>query len=225
MKKTILALSLLLSSTTVALAESSFVGLYAGASLGYVDGTDKDIELELNGYTAKTTPKGGLLGLSAGYNMALQNNFVLGIEGDIEFRRQDDRSVYLLNGVVDPRFPIKSDVLGALSIRPRLGYILNNEHTMAFVSGGLAGARIKRTYYNNIAAPPSISSTDNQYGWVASFGVEHFVRSNISVQTEARYADYGSNNVDTSQIYGPNCCTDHHDYKEFSLRAGVIFHF
>ncbi len=226
MYKKSLALSLALISTG-ALADNQFSGSYVGLSLGYVYGQDSDKESWSgvpNGWTTNTSPNGALLGLAAGFNQVLENHILLGVEGDYEFRDAEDKTLFESNGVPDSRYPMTTELQSALSIRGRVGYLFNNDKTLAYFTGGFASVEIKRTYYDTAATTNSQSITKRQYGWTTGLGVEHFVTEKLSLQAEYRYADYEDVELNSNIVYGSGT-TEKQQYDEQSLRVGMMYHF
>ena len=223
---------LLLAMTPVSVfAGDNFGGPYVGAHLGYVEGHDKGKEVlqngTPNGYTQKTSPDGVLYGLFAGYNKVLENNLLLGLEGDYENRNADDKTSQKQNGVTDPASLTKTTLRNAASIRGKLGYIFNDNRTLAYVTGGYAVAEIKRKFSNTdtITYPVgSESHTKWQDGWTAGFGLEHLLGNNLSARAEYRYADYGKETVSVARLYNGNKERQKYD-EEHSIQVGLIYHF
>lgn len=225
MNKKLLVLLLPLVSTT-AMAGNDFTGPYAGVSLGYVNGNDDGKEYVsgvFDNYTQSTDPSGGLLGVFAGYNWALENNLLIGIEGDYDARNADDTNLSKFSGVTDSRYPVNTDLMAAASLRGRLGYLFNANKTMTYVTAGYATARVKRTFHDT-TVPASQSVTKWQDGWTAGIGLEHAVMDKWSVRAEYRYADYGDKSVKTDQVYGTNS-RQKQDYDEQSVRVSASYHF
>ncbi|TNE30948.1 MAG: AMIN domain-containing protein [Alphaproteobacteria bacterium] len=206
--------------------DNDFLGPYIGFTVGYVRGKDKDNELlggVASGWTTETDPNSALVSLVGGYNILQARNVVLGVEADFELRKGNDSAVYLFNGVPDPTYPVKASLRQAASLRARAGYLFNDRQSMAFVSGGIAAAKIDRTYIDT-ALPGALTLSEWQSGWVAGFGAEHRITPKISVVIEGRYADYGSKTLDTSSIWGAGY-TEKQSYTEKSLRIGSVFRF
>lgn len=188
------------------LADSKFDGLYAGVQAGYVEGKDKGIEYEngpANGYTMETKPDSGLIGGFVGFNKVLENNMLVGIEADYEYRGGSDESFYKLYDVITTNYPNKSKLRDAGSLRARLGYLFNQGNTLGYLTAGYAIANIKRTFYNLDDIPLSESDSKSHDGWIAGFGAEHLVSEKVSVKAEYRYSDYWRKTIATAmQIYG-----------------------
>lgn len=215
---------LLVAGCTQALADDRFSGPYGGLSLGYVKGDDSNVEYDdnvANGYTAKTEPEGVSYGVVVGYNWAVADNIMLGVEADYQLANEKDLTLFDYNGVPDADYPVSTELKNALSVRARAGYLFNANQTMAYVSAGYASAELKRSYFSGAF---SQSSTDRQDGWTAGIGIEHAPSDSLSVQVEYRYSDYGNIRVSSAEVYG-NGYTEGQDYNQRSLNMAVIYHF
>ena len=210
------------------LADSKFDGLYAGVQAGYVEGKDKGKEYvdgDASGYTQKTKPDSGLIGGFVGFNKVLENNMLVGIEADYEYRGGSDKAFSKEDGVIDPQYPVKTKLKDAGSLRARLGYLFNQGNTLGYLTAGYATANIKRTFYDVGGTPPSESESKWHDGWTAGFGGEHLVSEKISVKAEYRYSDYGHKTISTAQVYGDGTEQKQKYQDEQSIRIGVAYHF
>jgi outer membrane immunogenic protein len=207
-----------------ALAAEGFSGLYAGIHAGYVD-VDADGKEYFNGapsgWAHDLSPDGGLIGGFLGFNKVLENNVLLGIEADYEFRDATDKNAEKFNGVTDNGFTSKARMEDAASLRARLGYVFNDSRTLAYVTAGYATAKVKTTYKNFLGNTDS--NTKWHDGWVLGAGAEHFFTDNIAARAEYRYADYGD---EKSNIDLPGYARYRQNLEdEQSIRVGVIYHF
>ena len=224
MKKIALVLCAALLSTP-ALA-SNFDGPYGGFDLGYVRGHDKGHEFSSgvpDTYAQKTLPGGALFGGVLGYNKVLGNNFVVGLEGDAELRVASDNNVQHNSGAPDARYPTKTSLRNALSVRPRLGYVFYQDTSMVFVSAGFASAGVRRTF-SDASIPQSQSSTKQENGWTAGLGLDHIISTNMALRVEGRYSDYGRDNVSANVVFGAGY-VERQSYREETLRTALLFHF
>lgn len=209
------------------MADNNFSGPYAGFSIGYVKSQDQNMEFDrgiLSGWSTKSTPDGSLLGLTVGYNKLLDNNILIGIESDFEYRNANDTGVYEKLGVPNPDYFIKTDVHNAASVRIRAGYLFNKEQTLLYITGGYARAKIERTYFDTSTAPFSQSITKSQNGWTAGIGLEHFVMERLSVQAKYRFSDYGNKIFNPNKIYLARF-QEKQLYDEKSISIGIVYHF
>lgn len=223
--KKIALFCLALAPITSALADDGFSGLYAGIHAGYVD-ADADGKEYINGapsgWAHKLSPDGGLIGGFLGFNKVLENNVLLGIEADYEFRDATDKNAEKFNGVTDNDFTAKARMEDAATLRARLGYVFNDSRTLAYVTAGYATAKVKTTYKVEPTAA-SDSNTKWHDGWTLGVGAEHFFTNRIATRAEYRYADYGN---EKSNINLPGYGRYRQSLEdEQSIRVGVMYHF
>jgi outer membrane immunogenic protein len=217
-------ISLLTLSGPVFAAEN-FNGPYIGVQIGYADGKHYGEEFEddgtLTGFTSKNTTNNILLGGLAGYNRTFTNNMLIGIEADYDYRNASRKSNDLEDGVPDPCCSVKNKINSSASLRAKLGYIFNSKKTLAYITGGYAGADIKSTYQEGLNETSSNTQWHN--GWTLGLGTEHYLNDKFSAKAEYRYADLGKKDADvTITEYG----NYHQNYdKENSIRIGLNYHF
>lgn len=222
MKHTLALAALLVPLASFA---DSFDGCYVGLYAGHAWGEDKGISHDQatgakNGWEQKTYPTGIQYGVLTGYNWHLENNLVLGVEGDYEGRADDsDRDYQELNGVTDTDYSATSKITAATSLRGRLGYLLNAQ-TLVYTTAGYAAADIKRKWHDDFNATAE-SHSDWQDGWTAGVGAEYLLSDRISTRLEYRYSDYGTEKVAVNMW--------NERYKQSltdqSLSAGVAYQF
>jgi len=129
---------------------------------------------------ARTSPEhtfnGGVLGGFAGWNMQLQNNIVLGVEGDFSYNWNKE-SVGGRDGGTD----------WAGSVRGRAGYAIDN----ALIYGA-AGWTVSRGYLDD-AAGDEHKKTFN--GYTLGAGVDYKFTDNVFGRAEYRFNDFGSEKI------------------------------
>jgi outer membrane immunogenic protein len=176
-----------------------YVGLNGGGSWG---GSD------WNGYAVSNSPKGGLIGVTAGYNwQGAGSPWVFGLEGDVDWAFVDD-SVVCSFGI---NCQTKNNWFG--TVRGRVGYAFGR--VMPYVTGGLAFGDIEA----NVTAFPGVSDTN--VGWTLGGGVEGSIFANWTGKIEYLYADLGSVTCTTAACSLPGNV----DLRQSILRAGVNYHF
>jgi outer membrane immunogenic protein len=127
------------------------------------------------------------------------------------------------------------------ALRPRIGVLLNEEKTLIYLTGGLEGAKIKRSFGWDTTQFPlavgneersHISKSDWQTGWSVGAGLEHLIANQVTARVEYKHSDLGSQNIDATSVYSNNeaiSLGDKHinrmDYKDDSIRLGVIYHY
>lgn len=176
-----------------------YVGINGGGAWG---GSD------WNGFAVSNSPKGGLIGLTAGYNWQGGGSpWVFGLEGDVDWAFVDD-SVVCGTSV---NCQTKNNWFG--TARGRVGYAF--DRIMPYVTGGLAVGDIQA----NFTGYPGASTTNA--GWTIGGGVEGLVYTNWTAKIEYLYADLGSVNC-TSAACSVSTNTD---LQMSIVRAGLNYHF
>lgn len=219
----------------VASAESNFDGFYAGVHTGYSSGKDKGTQFDdgiADGFTQKTSPRGSLFGGLAGYNKVLENNMLLGLEADFEYRGKSARAFQKEGGVADPTYTASTKLKDTASVRGKLGYIFNEGKTLGYLTAGYAAANIERTISWTVpgsstidGGPDSESHSKWQNGWTAGFGAEHFIDEKFSLKLEYRYSDFSKVTVSSEQVFGTGYEQRQKYQNDQSVRVGVLYHF
>lgn len=219
----------------VAAAESNFDGFYAGLHTGYASGKDKGTQFDggiADGFTQETSPKGSLFGGLAGYNTVLENNMLLGLEADYEYRGKSDSAFQKEFGVADPTWTAATKLKDTASVRARIGYVFNEGKTLSYITAGYAAANIERTMSWTVpgsttitGGPDSESHSNWQNGWTAGFGAEHFIDEKFSLKLEYRYSDFSSATISSAQVFGTGYEQRQKYQNEQSVRVGVLYHF
>lgn len=216
-----LSLVVAISLTPLAAHASGFTGPYVGGQLGQVNGKDDGIELQptptFDGYTQNTSPKGKAFGILGGYNWAINDKMLWGVDGGLELRSMSDNTVQALYGVPQPIYPTTTKVNQALSVRARFGYVFNEGRTLTYLAAGLADAHITRNF-------GGADFSQWKTGLTVGLGAEHFINEKLSLGLDYRYTSYGTSDVDVSSVFGPNTI-EQQKYKEQSLLLGMAYHF
>jgi len=139
----------------------SWNGVYGGFNGGFGSGN-----FTSDGKDAFGSPSGGVLGFTGGYNYQMPNNWVAGIEGDI------DMSNIKSSGTAG-----SSELRYMNTLRGRLGYA--TDRILPYVTAGYAGG----TTHDDIG-----STTDNYHnGWTAGAGIEMAITDSWSIKGEGLY--------------------------------------
>lgn len=137
----------------------SWVGPYLGFNVGY----------QWGGTTNNPTdPSGVLGGIQAGYNFQF-NQFVVGVETDIQ-----------LSGAEDTFAPWKFSNPWFGTLRGRVGYAMNN--VLFYGTGGLAYGGLKGESF-------WLSESHTHLGWTVGLGLELGITQNWSAKAEYLYVD------------------------------------
>lgn len=156
----------------------SWGGVYLGGLAGYGWTKGSGELFDLIGEGDKTLG-GGRIGGFVGYNFAMANNVVLGVEGDLNYD-WNKKTIYF-DGTND--LWLKSGLSG--SARVRAGYAFDN--FLIYGAGGWTATRVK---LGSSSAAASLSDAAN--GWTVGAGVDYAFTNNVFGRVEYRYNDFGS---------------------------------
>lgn len=188
---------------------ANLTGFYAGLQVGYQWG-----DVNTSGPAAESPEldflfgkgaDGGTGGVYAGYNWDLNNRWLVGIEGDVN---------WLAGG--------KGDNWDG-SLRARGGYVMNG-NTLLYGTGGLAFGKFKPDFADLflINAPSSVSVDDGvAFGWTIGAGVEHWFTDKVSMKFEYLYADLG----ETWSVHESGDKILGLENTSSTVRAGIALHF
>lgn len=218
----------------------SWTGFYFGANLGagtnaghkgsgtqeytglYSDG----LPLNLAGPTSVwatdiSAPLGAIGGLTAGYNLQVSRQLVVGIEADIQLSDVHATGSALTvvpsgtNGIVAHNGRVsanqRTDWFGTL--RGRIGVLPVTPTLMLYATGGLAYGHSSRslTVTDTYPTVPAIitgstSANSVKVGWTAGAGAEWAIDRRWSLKGEWTYVDLGASTIRTTQsneLQGP----------------------
>ena len=165
---------------------------------------DPSINKALTGYGAFGT-------VAAGYN-AQYGDLVLGVFSDANIGRTSVAASMTDNSSSSSDDPNNSnpsasailshkvDLLGDVSLGGRIGYLMH-DNTLVYVLGGYSLANINAKSNLNVthdgpSALTNFSIATKAAGWQAGYiiggGIEFAITDNLSLQTEYRYANYGT---------------------------------
>lgn len=200
----------------VAVPVFSWTGCYVGAQVGWQGKSDHTREYftatgAYNGFDQGFDTSGVVGGGHAGCNYQM-NNFVIGLEGDIE--GADVTGGYRLANGNGTDFSVRWQG----SIRGRAGVAF--DRVLLYVTGGAAFADLRYTYFTPLVRE---SFTNGVTGWTAGVGVEYALNQNWSVRGEYRFTDYGS--VTNNSLVAFPGFTYRHDPEFHQARVGVSYRF
>ena len=183
--------------------------------------------------SADVTAGGFVGGVQGGYNWQFDENFLIGIEGDIQGTNidgsvslsiTDETGALLLPGdSLDAELGTQLDWFA--TIRPRIGWV--NDRFVVYATGGLAWGQTTSSVSATLADATLIdeSITNDRFGWTIGAGIEYALFDNITFKTEYLYTDLGSEQiVDLDLGDGYNLSMDS-DVKFHVVRAGLNFQF
>lgn len=193
----------------------SWTGFYVGATAGADFRSATATSVVARGFTAPAPgtayqgSAGGSVGFTggvhAGYNWQVQNGFVLGLEGDLDYvGHRSMRGPVLPGAPGTPYFAYTNPVSGGSewigTIRPRAGVAI--DRALLYVTGGVAfgsvpgGGSVRYT----TAVPAtfvytSTSSSTTKVGWALGAGAEYAITPNLIGRVEYLYTSFGSKSV------------------------------
>jgi outer membrane immunogenic protein len=206
-----------------------------------------------NSGTASLSPNGFIGGGQIGYNWQFYNNFVVGVEADIQgvaasggnanavgigFVPADDRGVTIANA------SRRLDYLG--TVRGRLGWLFTPT-LLLYGTGGLAYGGVNVA--TNLMSVEQLGAafvdrdglgfggaafSDTRVGWTAGGGLEWMFWPNWSAKVEYLYYDLGSVALPTTPVIGIGpggaldwsyAATSRTRFDGHIVRAGVNYHF
>jgi outer membrane immunogenic protein len=201
----------------------SWSGFYAGAQVGYGRGSTDSSEIS----DYDLTPEGGFGGLYGGWNLQLDNGFVVGVEGALSAADFDDDSVAVHPGGITVTDVSHSKVKATGSLRGRAGYALGR--FLPYVTGGLALAKNDMDYTQTWAIglatleTAHIAESKLRLGWTAGAGLEYAISDNWGMKAEFLYTDFGHSRYAGTSIFGPLAIDTYLRYSTASV--GVQYKF
>jgi len=204
---------------------ANFGGFYVGGNIGWATVTAHQNDLDgitnfgvPTSFTATDDSFTG--GVVAGYNIQ-KGCTLFGLEADWNWADLNANTLLFPDGDVS----IKTRIDGFGTIRTRTGVVV--DQLLLYVTGGLAWAETKDT----IAFPFErlrFQDTDTRWGWVAGFGTEYLLRSNISLTSDVLYLSFDDQNhnfsVDGGECWGCRFRTKSDD-QIWVARMGVNIRF
>lgn len=213
--------------------EYNWSGLYLGSHVGYAWG---DVSVvDTNGGVPYGSfdynPAGVLAGGTAGYNIQISRNLLVGLEADLGYMELNGEK-YIASS--SPGHHQELSVDGGLygDITGRLGITIGN--TLVYGKGGFAffdGEALQQTTKSWYTP----AGTDTFTGWTAGGGVERLIAPNWSLKVEYLHMDFGAQSgsqTKTSTVGADDPDTpkgykfdNAHDLSVDSVKMGVVYHF
>ncbi len=188
--------------------------------------------------SADVTAGGFVGGVQAGYNWQFDDNFLIGLEADIQASTIDgrvsltitDESGELGGATLDADLGTKLDWFA--TIRPRIGWV--NDRFVVYATGGLAWGQTTSSITADISSMMGSealldeSVTNDRFGWTVGAGIEYALTDNVTFKTEYLYTDLGSEqilDVDFGEGEVPYTLSADSTVAFHTVRAGLNFQF
>ena len=142
---------------------------------------------------------GGLFGGTVGYNWQVMPQWVLGIEGDIDWTGiKGNGQQALAFGPLALTTTGESKLNWLGTVRGRVGYLLAPA-TMIFATGGIAFGEVETNVLTTLTAGPfsaqaALNQSSTKTGWTVGGGFEHQFWGHWSLKAEYRYVDLDGTN-------------------------------
>lgn len=221
----------------------AWTGFYGGAQVGdsWSDGDfDREVTAPKKEFNANTTvyeeakitevtsksinDTNFIGGLYAGYNYQFQNNVVIGLDADIAWTDNTEKSnknVPFGESRIDAyHYKVEQDWLAA--VRGRLGYAYNR--FLPYIAGGVAFTDIdyKKRYFGDVREvwfDEHSSESKTLTGYTLGAGVDYAMTDHIILRAEYRYTDFGDKDF---TLYSRSRNVE---LKANDLRFGVAYKF
>jgi outer membrane immunogenic protein len=155
-------------------------------------------------------------GAHAGYNYQFPSNFVIGLEGDIDYTSLNKD--YSFNDLAGTALHATVESQWQASIRARVGYAF--DRFLPYLTGGVAFGDQKYDVRGTLAGVPIVFSNSNtRTGWTVGGGLEYAVTDNWLVRGEVRYTDFGTDSSNVAGLRGRV------KFNEVSTTLGVSYKF
>ncbi|MFJ7565479.1 outer membrane protein [Herminiimonas sp. NPDC097707] len=188
-------------------AMANWAGVYIGVNGGMAQSTGRDVTttetlnnkfLNRNQY-GNLSSDVGFGGVQVGYNWQ-RNNFVLGVEGDIQSGMSDSTlGRAAIGGGTFYDLATSSKIKWFGTARLRTGYTFNK--SLVYVTGGMAVGDTEYTqnFSDNVDYSANFSKSKTRIGYVLGAGMEHAMTKNSSIKLEYQYLDFGRVNLDVPE--------------------------
>lgn len=178
----------------------SWTGFYVGADIGGAF-SSTSINNSWTGWNSHSLDTSGVLGGGyVGYNYQLNQNFVIGVEGDFQGTSASQSSSWLEPNLAGAAFTQKTSLDWLASINGRLG--VSYDRALFYAIGGGAWANGSSTLTganaNTFPWALSVSRSASLSGYDVGGGVEYAFTPNWVGRVEYRYYDFGNYNLSSA---------------------------
>lgn len=193
-----------------------YVGLQAGYIWGDADTSsywdDGSEAFTINGFDVD----GFTGGIFAGYNWRLNNDVILGLEGEANYVSADDDIAF---GDQEEGWGAKVKQDWDASLRLRAGKLIGDY--LPYITGGIAWAGMKVDGWTSWGSEDHYD--DTLAGWTIGAGLEKKINENLHARIQYRYTDYGDDTWELDPSNDP--VTGKIDYNAHMLMVGLSYRF
>ena len=183
----------------------TWTGLYIGVNGGGGSARfSRQGYFDTNGVSDSNSSGGFFAGIQGGYNYQFSQNFVIGLEADLQLSRFDKvfrcGAGYSGGSCYDNRSVAGYDMRSFGTARVRLGYAMDK--MLFFVTGGYAAANIKYAAFDGGTRTGEVSKTAS--GYALGAGVEYALSNNWTVKAEYLHLGFNRKTMDPVPSYTPD---------------------
>lgn len=171
-----------------------WTGLYVGGLVGYawsdeawtlVDNAGPGNCNQCGNEVTSFGMDGFMGGFQIGYNYQIEN-FVLGLEADINFMNLDGKGEWSAQGGETRNGTTEIDWL--MTVGPRAGFVV--DQSLFYIEGGYAAASESHSHLGNNGNV--FDGEETHDGWFIGGGLEYALDANWTIKGEYNYVDIGS---------------------------------
>lgn len=201
-----------------------WAGPYVGGSIGYGPGTFTFDDCTVNYGICSFNFSGPFIGAQAGFNFYLDDHWLVGLEGDINWANETGTaSSYLAVPDAIGTGTVHIDWTGAVTAH--LGY--STDDYLLYVLAGFAAAHGSENFFTTGSEGGDYSGMGSGIngGFTVGAGIAKMLTDKISGFIEARYSQYASTPWDfTATTYGNSPDTESVSFNDFSVKVGLNLH-
>jgi outer membrane immunogenic protein len=208
-------------------AAHDWTGFYLGVNGGFGTGTsDWTGDYISGGVVAGSQDgsfdmSGGMVGVQAGANMQM-GNFVLGIEGDVDWANISGEGDAIDPANATPSVPSASlDWLA--SLRGRAGFAIDN--VLLYGTAGVAWGGGELGITNLDGAGDDVTADISASGWTAGIGAEMAVTDNMSIKAEYLYTALSMDEVSFDDVPPADSLAVNSDLNFSTVKVGLNWSF
>jgi len=193
-----------------------WAGAYVGANFGGAFSSGEHVLTPI-GWGA-TNPSGALGGLQFGYNYLAAPNWLIGIEGELDWTSAQGKANF-----VDPAGTASLSATGDHNwydtLTGRIGYVIGP--LMLYAKGGAAWMNADYRLEVNSGLDGVTLTNATRPGWIAGGGLEYMLGSRWSAKLEYDHLDFGSKGIEFVNPFGTNVTVK---TEINQVKAGVSYH-
>ena len=187
--------------------------------------SEENVDGNTTSYVNKTDVDGvESIGISAGYNWALENNIITGLEINHQtFLHNEFNSVWHTDGTPDNLYPAEVKMKHRTDYKVKYGFTHGVRNSLLYITAGISN--LKYDYHNTA---DDLNSRYKQLtkldGYLFGVGGEYPYKNNISIKGEFLKAKYDPSFISSSPPN--NAGNGFSNYGEDSnLKLGFVYHY